>query len=347
VPVHFVFRGRKLAWPDLFDGSPPPDPDAIPHRIVEVEECWIVHTYLRMRQAGLESTISDGFREDAINVVSYHDVSIRDFAVLPYLVVTQHDAPRPELRDRSIVQNELNVRKPTDHFIPHWPQPGLIPRDPQRGGRMETIAFKGSEYNLYKAFRSPEFVSALRGEGLELTYDVKENAKPGEPQRWEDYRSTDLVLAVRDCTEGDLKIKPASKLVNAWLAGCPALLGPEPAFQALRRGELDYFEVRTPEDVLAAVRRLRREPALYEAMVRNGQERGAAFTPQEVTAAWHQVLAGPAARDFAALRARGKLLRPLVRWGSFLRRVPFHMLNRRIYLRARDHGFRPISNRYT
>jgi hypothetical protein len=342
-----MFRGRKRAWPDLFDGSPLPDADAIPHRIVEVEECWVVQTYLRLRQAGLEVTISDRFRKEAINVVSYHDLAVRDFPALPYIVAVQHDAARPEICDRSIVQNQLNVLGRTDHFIPHWPQPGLIPRDPARGLRMETIAFKGSECNLYAAFRAEAFLRALRDEGLQLTYDVKENAKPGEPQRWQDYATTDLVLAVRDATEEDLKLKPASKLVNAWLAGCPALLGPEPAFQALRRGDLDYFEVRTPEDVLAAVRNLRREPSLYGAMVRNGHDRGGEFTHPQVTAEWHRVLAGPAAEEFSRLRARGALLRPVTRWTSFVRRVLLHKLNRRTYEKARDHGYRPISNRYT
>jgi hypothetical protein len=47
---------------------------------------------------------------------------------------------------------------------------------------------------------------------------------------WHDYSTDDLVLAVRDLTEKDALVKPASKLVNAWIAGVPALLGPEPAF---------------------------------------------------------------------------------------------------------------------
>jgi hypothetical protein len=347
VPVHFMFRGRKSAWPDLFDGSPPPDPDAIPERIVEVEECWIAQTYLRLRQAGLEATISDGFRDDAINVVSYHDLALRDFPAVPYIVATQHDAPRPEICDRGIVQNELNVRGATDHFVPHWPQPGLIPRDPSRGIRVETLAFKGSECNLYQAFRSSEFLSELRAEKLELNYDVKENAKSSGPPRWHDYSASDLVLAVRDAPEEDLKLKPASKLVNAWLAGCPALLGPEPAFQALRRSELDYFEVRTPQDVLAAVRKLRANPSLFDEMVRNGRERGAAFTHERVTAEWHRVLAGPAAEEFQALAARRNLLGLAQRWTLFLRRSVLHMQNRRKYEKIRDHGYRPISNRYT
>jgi hypothetical protein len=347
VPVHFMFRGRKPAWLDLFDGSPLPDPDAIPHRIVEVEECWIVQTFLRLRQAGLEATIADRFRTDAINVVSYHDLALRDLPADPYIIAAQHDAPRPEICDRAVVQNELNVVSDTDHFIPHWPQPGLIPRDAGRGARIETLCFKGSETNLYQAFRSPEFLSALRDEGLRLEYDTKESATPGEPPRWHDYRNSDLVLAVRDAPEGDLKLKPASKLVNAWLAGCPALLGPEPAFQALRRSQLDYFEVRTPHDVLAAVRKLRADPAMFAAMVRNGLERSADLTHQTITARWHRLLSGPAAADFRRLSARGRPLRRVLRWVTFSRRVLLHMNNRRAYEQIRDHGYRPISNRYT
>ena len=346
-PVHFVFEGRKDAWPDLFDGSPALDPDAIPHRIVEVETCWIVQTYLRLRRAGMLVTISDVFRLDAINIVSYHDLALRDLPARAYIIATQHDAPRPEICDRNVVQNPLNVIRSTDHFVPHWPQPGLIPRDPARGNRMSTISFKGSVYNLYETFRGPEFLAALRGEGMELDYDVKENTSATQSVRWHDYSHCDLVLAVRDATEGDLKLKPASKLINAWLAGCPALLGPEPAFQVLHESELDYFEVRTPADVLRAIRKLRADPSLYARMVANGHRRSAAFTHEQVTAYWHRLLSGPAAQDFARLRASRPLLREVARWAHFAGRVPLHVRNRRRYLAERDHGFRPISGRYT
>ena len=33
-------------------------------------------------------------------------------------------------------------------FIPHWPQPNLIPRDPARGDRFETLAYFGDSQNL-------------------------------------------------------------------------------------------------------------------------------------------------------------------------------------------------------
>jgi len=42
--------------------------------------------------------------------------------------------------------------------------------------------------------------------------------------------ATDAALAVRPGNEYFRSIKPAAKLVNAWQAGCPALLGPEAGY---------------------------------------------------------------------------------------------------------------------
>jgi len=58
---------------------------------------------------------------------------------------------------------------------------------------------------------------------------------------WPDFREADLILAVRPGDRRRATNKPASKLVNAWLAGVPALLGPEVAYRELRRSELEWF----------------------------------------------------------------------------------------------------------
>ena len=52
---------------------------------------------------------------------------------------------------------------------------------------------------------------------------------------------------------GEYLIALPSKLINAWLAGCPGILGPESAFQQLRESELDYIEARTVDDIVNAV----------------------------------------------------------------------------------------------
>jgi len=84
--------------------------------------------------------------------------------------------------------------------------------------------------------------------------------------------------------------KPASKLYNAWRAGVPALLGPEPAFRELRCDPLDYFEVRSVPDVLTAIDRLRADPTLYRRMVDHGRARAVEFSPEAVLAQWADLL---------------------------------------------------------
>jgi hypothetical protein len=123
-----------------------------------------------------------------------------------------------------------------------------------------------------------------------------------------------------------LRTKPATKLVNAWLAGTPALLGAEPAFAGLRRSELDYLEVATPDDALGALRRLREEPGLFRAMVENGERRADELSAEAVTARWEAVLSEeivPAYERWArrrgprlGRRTRLAALRPLQRYAE-------------------------------
>src|SRR2546423_6272833 len=100
---------------------------------------------------------------------------IRDLPVNYYVVATQSDSPRPEICHHRVVQNPFGVVTPaTDHFIPHWPQPGLLKRDASRGERIEHLCFKGARSNLYPGFRSSEFLAQLKDIGVELLYDIKE-----------------------------------------------------------------------------------------------------------------------------------------------------------------------------
>jgi len=111
------------------------------------------------------------------------------------------------------------------------------------------------------------------------------------------------MLAARNLTFQDALIKPPSKLVNAWVAGVPALLGPEPAFRDLRKSELDYIEIRKPNDVVTALRTLKEQPALYAAIVANGLRRGAEFSTTKIVERWLAMLAGPVAQEYGKWRA--------------------------------------------
>ena len=190
--------------------------------------------------------------------------------------------------------------------VPHWPQPGLIPRDPARGDRLETIAYFGSNQYEPQFVKAGAFQDALRQRGVRFV-----NRFQGE---WHDYRHVDAVLAVRDCPPVVLATKPASKLINAWKAGVPAMLGPEPAYRELRASPLDFLETASAEAVLDALDRLRQEPGLYRMMAEHGAKRAEAFDVDMLTQKWIALL------EEARERNRRETLHPTMRviryWGN-------------------------------
>jgi hypothetical protein len=173
-------------------------------------------------------------------------------------------------------------------FMNYWPQPGLIPRDVGRGDRFENICFMG---NPEQFLISPERL-ALKLKELNLKWEMVPR------HRWHDYSNVDAVVAVRAPkgtrgrrgTQHLPNRKPATKLYNSWLAGVPAVLSPEIAYQQLKKSELDFLEARDIREILRAIKRLMRNPALRQSMADNGRIRGQEFKPDNIAREWIRVL---------------------------------------------------------
>lgn len=101
------------------------------------------------------------------------------------------------------------------------------------------------------------------------------SASSAVSREWHDYQHVDAVLAIRDCPPVVLATKPASKLINAWKAGVPALLGPEPAW-GIAYSPLDFLEAASAEPCWTP-RRLQQESGLYRRMTEHGAKRAQAF----------------------------------------------------------------------
>lgn len=302
-PEKFFFVIKDPRWRDILESGSLPDPDEMRHRFAQPQDCWVVQTYLQLARRGVPVELVSNVVPKSICILSSSELSIRDGLSSSFLVVCRHDYFRPAIANQIIVQNSFQIEGDGDHFIPHWPQPGLIEREKVRGDTVERIAFRGGGNNLAPAFKTPEFRQALASLGAEI--DIGDQAIVADRAiDWWDYRDADLTIAVRNLTFVDARNKPASKLVNAWLAGCPALLGPEPAFQELRRSELDFITVRTPDDVLSIVARLKRDPALYRSMIDQGFRRAKDFTADKVAERWVKVLTGPVVDAFGTWRTR-------------------------------------------
>ena len=291
------------------------DPDHQVSEFATGQRGWILQTYLRLAAAGHPVELSAELPRGGLLV--YHAKHVE--RLLRYwrrwgdclLVSVRADHSESHLADFELLQNRVWEDGVRRFFVPFWPQPGLVQRDPSRGARVERVAFKGFASNLQPVFKRPAFAEALRKRGIELVIDAvdySDAATEDSSLRWGDYSDVDLVLAVRPL-EGMHTHKPASKLYNAWRAGVPALLGPEAAFRELRADPLDYLEVSSVPDALAAIDRLRADPSLYQKMVDNGRQRATEFAPEAVLARWVDVLW----RRIPELSA-DRPLRPLPPW---------------------------------
>ena len=300
---------------------------------------WILRTYIILKRMNLNVSLSPKLVPGTICVIMPASFGIRDYRLDCFIVGCRADDAKPCMCDLSIVQNKANVESEREIYIPHWPHPGLIPRLPERGPLIENMVYKGRSFNLYHKFRSEQFVAELANLGVRFeSHD--EHADP--VRNWRSYQTSDLILAVRDLTERDALVKPASKLVNAWMAGAPALLGPEPAFRDIRQSSLDYVEVRSTQDVLDVIRRFKAQPTLYEEMVANGETRWE-YSEKRTAQRWVDAFCGPVAEAYARwLRSAW-----LARVAAFPVRAIRRKLARRAASRNARHGFRIVSQTYT
>jgi hypothetical protein len=258
--------------------------------------CWTLQTYLRLK--------ATGFPCELVGTIPHEGIILAHWDSLPsdlrpnstqLIACFQADRARHPYAQIHIVQNPLGLD--TDlmllgdryllpgkrYYMPHWSQPGLIPRDPTRGDRFENIAFFGIEENLAPELRGAAWREQLAAMGLKWQAVT-------QFERWHDYSEVDAVLAVRNFKQQSYIWKPASKLYNTWHAGAPAILGRESAFRAERRSELDYLEVDSIEDVLVALNQLQDDPSFRQAMVDNGKIRAVETNTATLTARWLTLL---------------------------------------------------------
>jgi hypothetical protein len=257
---------------------------------------WILQTFLRLRLAGAPVRLVETPPAAGLIVVHADHVGrlLREAASPADLTIVAARADRgPQLlADFGIAQNKGSVDQ-NHFFIPSWLQPGLVPRAPERGTRVERVAYVGAIKELDPELASPAWAEVLRARGLQWDNRAITFARNDEVYsqlRWNDYESTDVVVALRPPGSWNARSKPAAKLQNAWAAGVPAIVSPEAPYRELRRSRLDYLEARSSADVLAALDALRSDPGLYADMVRNGLQRARAFRSDRLVARWIEVL---------------------------------------------------------
>ncbi len=248
--------------------------------------CWTLQTYLHLRKNDYPCRLVDQLPQEGI-VIAHRDS-------LPYelkpnsstlLVCIKADRDPHPYAQVHLVQNPEECKTiKNSYYIPLWPQPGLIPREPARGHKVENVAYMGLRYNLAPELQSQQWVEGLKALGL--------NWQIRPRHLWHDYSDVDVVLAVREFGNSHQHLwKPATKLYNSWHAEVPAVLGCESAFRSEGKKEFDYFEVKTPEEAVRTLERLKETPQLYQRIIENGKIRSQEKTKERVKEVWKRILA--------------------------------------------------------
>lgn len=247
----------------------------------EGRDVWVIQSYIALKRNGrLPVYLSSVYRKDCINIAHRTDVA-REDCEQHFVASIRADREPMFYAHYEIVQNKYSVWASNHAYIPHWPQPGLIKREDSRGQTIEKISFFGKACHLKPEFLQNSFKEALAHLSCELK--VHEND-------WKDYSNTDLVMAIRDGHRFYLDFKPASKLVNAWKAGCPILVNREAGYEELKKSNLDFFEAEKPEEVISIIKYLKENPKTYQSMVVNGKKRAAEFDHELITQHWLNVI---------------------------------------------------------
>jgi hypothetical protein len=244
---------------------------------------WTLQTFLYLKKFNFPCNLTNVFPSDGIIIAH------RDFLpgiLMPnskqLLVCIKADRYKHPFAQLHIVQNpndDLNSMWQR-HYLPHWPQGRLIPRDGNRGDIFENIAYLGTEYELAQEIKNSSWERQICSLGL-TWHLVKEK------DRWNDYSYVDAIIAVRSFDKyNTYDFKPASKLINAWMAGVPAVLGCESAYSEEGKNGVDYIEVSSVEEAIFALKHLKEDINFRHMIVKACLNQAEQINPKQIAEKW-------------------------------------------------------------
>lgn len=277
----------------------------------KIESSWMF--YLMLKGEGVPVQICRKYPRHGILLI--HKAFTKRFVWNPELFVVsmQWDYKRDDRGQVHLVSNEHKTHTSAlgwldrvtfsglQYFVPPPMHPVLTPRNPARGDLFETVAFIGAEKNLEAEFRTDTFTENIARLGMKFSI-------VDDPTKMTDYSGIDVVLAARKLGQ-QVSHKPAQKLINAWRAGVPAILGCEVGYRELKHSNLDYLEVDSASDVVAGLKRLRDDLEFRNVVIANGLRKAESYTIGEVQRMWAELFRDKIIPAYGVWKAQSPLSR--------------------------------------
>ena len=274
------------------------DVDKDHHRFADGPYCWSLQSYLVLRQKGAPASYSRDLVPGAINLAHFAQLLTLRPRQDAFVVCLQADYPQCLWADLHFVQNKSQIRANSAFWVPHWPQPGLIRRDPKRQKVMQ-VAYCGRPY--YLAGSAALWRQELKKKGVDFL-----NCNP---KNCNDLSQADVLIAIRSFDRKAYDRKPPSKLINAWHANIPLIAGHDSAFKQIGNPGKDYILVETMKEAMGAILRLRDDPDYYNFIVENGKAKAQQFTRERIAKQWIELLQGPVLERYGVWRRQSNLER--------------------------------------
>jgi hypothetical protein len=287
------------------------DPDSRPDEYTSGAGHNVLEPYVRLKARGRNVTLGSDIPADAHRVVVYlgsifpRAEQLRSVRALwrrsrVPLVVIRSDFPvyyrYPIWPAVEVMPNQTSVTFPEQIWIAPLPQRGLVPRTEARRGRIRSVGLKANNDNVPALFNTDAWTAGLAKLGLEWRPDVGTVHNQGTPS-WHDFSDLDVVLCVRsDEASGGWLRKPATKLLNAWNAGCVPIINREPGYLELAHPNEDAMLVDANEDILDTLASLVADEDLVQRIEQGATRQAEIFSPTAILDQWDAMLFDPAVK---------------------------------------------------
>lgn len=258
---------------------------------------WIAQTAVLLRDAGLPVSMGPELRPDAVNLGLAADLRRLPRTADCFRVSIDADQLRARWSNAFIVQNKAQAGRRA-YWVPHWPQPGLLKRDPDRRG-FKNVVFFGLARNLEHEEAWWREVCGQFG----MQFSVR------QPAQWHDYRDVDIAVGIRQFGRKKFSNKPPTKLFNAWLAGCVFIGGADSAYRQVGVAGRDHLLASDETGLRQHLERLAGDPELACKLIAEGKERVAQVGCRTTTTIrWVELLKG---KSIVLLQSGPKVPGPL------------------------------------
>lgn len=267
---------------------------------------WTLQTYIYLKSANYDCQIIDHLNVEGI-IFSHSDFLPQFIEPISSRYIVEI---KPDRSLKCLLANYVITQNSYDPLltsfrrffinatsINYWPQASLIKRNVSRGKKIKNVCYMGNP----QQFISQVKLLRRKINNLGMKFLTKSRC------HWNDYSDVDVIVAVRPaaCFESkklppylSLERKPASKVINAWLAGVPAIVSPDPAFIELKKNSLDFLLAKNVSEIIDQLKALKSNSFLYMKMISHGKKRARNLGANNTTKEWLKIIENKIIPDF-------------------------------------------------